>query len=64
MLSYLAKEVETFASLMVYRYRHMHVFIQHICVAYMLTYTCAFVSVYQVGMCVYKFVYVFPSPQV
>lgn len=32
MLSYLAKEAETFASLMVYRYRHMHVFFAtHMC---------------------------------
>ena len=64
MLSYLAKEVETFASLMVYGYRHMHAFMQHICIAYVLTYTCAFVFVYHVGMFVYKYVYVCPSPQV
>lgn len=53
----------TFASLMVYRYRHMHAFMKHICTAYMLTYTCASVSVYYVGMYVYKYVYVFPFPQ-
>lgn len=61
MLSYLTKEAGTFASLMGYRYRHrhMHAFLQYICTAYVLTYTCAFVSVYYLGLYVYKCVYVF-----